>query len=426
MSAVAIVPVNRPIQGTVRPPGSKSITNRALVLAALAEGTSQLSGVLDSQDTQVMIASLRRLGIGITHDPAGGTARIVGCGGRPPANSAELWLENSGTSMRFLTAVACLGRGSYRLDGNSRMRERPIGELCDALNNLGSKAKSQQGNGCPPIVVTAAQLPGGTAHVAANISSQFLSALLMAAPRALDPVTLVLRGQVVSVPYIDMTVRMMQAFGVNVDQSTKGRYRIVPQSYHGRAYDVEPDASAASYFFAAAAVTGGEITVKGLSRDSLQGDVGFVDVLAKMGCDVAWGDSSITVRGGALRGIDVDMNAISDTAQTVAAIAPFASGATRIRNVAHIRHKETDRIHAVATELRALGITVDEQEDGLTIHPGPIRPAVVETYDDHRMAMSFSLIGLKVPGIRIANPDCTAKTYPRFFDDLQALCAGSI
>ncbi len=167
----------------MRPPGSKSITNRALILAALAEGTSQLSGVLDSQDTQVMIASLRRLGIGITHDPAGGTARIVGCGGRPPANSAELWLENSGTSMRFLTAVACLGRGTYRLDGNSRMRERPIGELCDALNNLGSKAMSQQGNGCPPIVVTAAQLPGGTAHVAANISSQFLSALLMAAPR---------------------------------------------------------------------------------------------------------------------------------------------------------------------------------------------------------------------------------------------------
>ena len=236
---------------------------------------------------------------------------------------------------------------------------------------------------------------------------------------------LVLRGQVVSEPYIDMTVRMMQAFDVNVDQSTKGRYRIVPQPYRGRAYEIEPDASAASYFFAAAAVTGGEITVEGLSRDSLQGDVGFVDVLAKMGCDVTWGESSITVRGGALRGIDVDMNRISDTAQTLAAIAPFAAGATRIRNVAHIRHKETDRIHALATELRALGITVDEHEDGLTIHPGPIRPAVVETYDDHRMAMSFSLIGLKVPGIRIANPDCTAKTYPRFFNDLQALCDGS-
>ena len=199
----------------------------------------------------------------------------------------------------------------------------------------------------------------------------------------------------------------------------------MPTRYQARIYDVEPDASAASYFFAAAAITGGEVTVEGLAQDSLQGDIRFVSLLEQMGCDVQWGESSITVRGKSLRGIDVDMNEISDTAQTLAAVAPFADGPTRIRNVAHIRHKETDRIRAVANELRCLGLEVDEFPDGLTIHPGPIRPATIETYDDHRMAMSFALIGLKVPGIRISDPECTGKTYPRYFDDLQALCDGT-
>ncbi len=424
VSALSIVPVTRPIHGSVRPPGSKSITNRALVLAALAEGSSRLAGVLDSQDTRVMVESLRRLGLPIMHHPSDCTAQIVGCAGRPPAASADLWLENSGTSIRFLTAVACLGCGTYRLDGNSRMRQRPIGDLCEALNVLGGNAVCQQGNGCPPVVVTGSQLRGGTAHVAAETSSQFLSALLMAAPSALGPVELVLRGGLVSEPYVEMTIRMMRAFGVNVEQAASGRYRTVPQRYRGIPYDVEPDASAASYFFAAAAITGGEVTVQGLARGSLQGDVRFVTVLQQMGCEVRWGESSITVCGKALRGIDVDMNDISDTAQTLAAVALFAAGPTRIRNVAHIRHKETDRINAVATELRRLGIAADEHDDGLTIHPGPARAATIETYDDHRMAMSLSLIGLKVPGIRIADPGCTAKTYPRFFDDLQALCDG--
>jgi 3-phosphoshikimate 1-carboxyvinyltransferase len=424
VSAIAIVPVSRPVRGTVRPPGSKSITNRALVLASLADGTSNLTGVLDSQDTQVMVESLRRMGIAVTHDAGACTAEIVGSSGRPPAPSAELWLENSGTSIRFLTAVACLAHGTYRLDGNSRMRERPIGELCDALHALGANVVCEAGNGCPPVLVKASRLPGGTARVAANLSSQYLSALLMAAPCALGPVELALRGQLVSEPYVDMTLRMMQSFGVGVEQPTRGCYRAIPQPYRARKYEVEPDASAASYFFAAAAVTGGEVTVHRLSRASLQGDVGFVNVLEKMGCDVEWAQSSITVRGRTLRGVDVDMNQISDTAQTLAAIAPFATGATRIRNIAHVRHKETDRIQAIATELRELGIAVDEHDDGLTIHPGPIRPTTVETYDDHRMAMSFSLVGLKVPGIRIANPGCTAKTYPRFFNDLQALCDG--
>ncbi len=424
VSAVSIVPVTRPLQGSVRPPGSKSITNRALVLAALADGTSKLHGVLDSQDTRVMVESLRRLAIGVTHDAATCEAVISGCSGRPSAPSAELWLENSGTSIRFLTAVACLGHGKYRLDGNARMRERPIGELCDALKALGGNSVCELSNGCPPVLVTGSGLPGGTAHVEAEKSSQFLSALLMAAPCAQRPVELVLRGGLVSEPYVDMTIRMMHAFGAAVEQSEKSRYQIAPALYRATDYSIEPDASAASYFFAAAAITGGAVTVEGLSRDSLQGDVNFVKLLAQMGCDLQWNDSSITVCGKPLRGIDVDMNEISDTAQTLAAVAPFAAGPTRIRNVAHIRHKETNRIAAVAAELRRLGLGVDEHPDGLTIHPGPIRPATISTYDDHRMAMSFALIGLKVPGIRIANPECTAKTYPRFFEDLEALCRG--
>ncbi len=284
--------------------------------------------------------------------------------------------------------------------------------------------RSAQPNGCPPVLVQGAGLPGGTAHVEAAKSSQFLSALLMAAPCARGPVELVLRGGLVSEPYIDMTIRMMRALGVEVDQTENGRYRIAPARYRATDYAVEPDASAASYFFAAAAITGGAVTVQGLSRDSLQGDVNFVKLLARMGCEVRWGESSITVCGKPLQGIDVDMNEISDTAQTLAAVAPFASGPTRIRNVAHIRHKETDRISAVASELRRLGVGVEEYPDGLTIHPGSIRPATIETYDDHRMAMSFALVGLVVPGIRIANPECTAKTYPRFFHDLTALCRG--
>jgi 3-phosphoshikimate 1-carboxyvinyltransferase len=390
----------------------------------LAEGTAKLSGVLDSQDTRVMVESLRRLEIGVAHNAASGEAVVAGCSGRPTARSAELWLENSGTSIRFLTSVVCLGHGRYRLDGNARMRERPIGELCDALNSLGGNAVCERPNGCPPVLVQGAGLPGGTAYVDAAKSSQFLSALLMAAPCAGGPVELVLRGGLVSEPYIDMTIRMMQAFGVEVDQPENGRYRIAPARYRAADFAVEPDASAASYFFAAAAITGGEVTVRGLSRDSLQGDVNFVKLLAQMGCEVLWSESSITVCGKPLHGIDVDMNEISDTAQTLAAVAPFAAGPTRIRNVAHIRHKETDRISAVASELRRLGLGVEEYPDGLTIHPGSIRPATIETYDDHRMAMSFALVGLKVPGIRIANPECTGKTYPRFFEDLTDLCRG--
>ncbi len=418
-----IEPVVQPVRGTVRPPGSKSLTNRALIVAALAEGSSELLGVLDSVDTRVMIESLRVLGIGVAQDLEQGVIKTDGCRGLPPASYADLWLENSGTSIRFLAALCALGRGTFRLDGNARMRQRPIGDLLRALRQLGIEARCELDSDCPPIVITSQGLSGGIAEIDAHLSSQYLSALLMAAPCAQGPVEIRLTGPLVSEPYIDMTLGVMARFGITVDTSQPGIYHIAPQHYKGTVYEIEPDASAASYFFAAAAITGGEVTVDGLSEYALQGDLHFLDVLEQMGCRVHWAAHGVTVHGGELRGVDVDMNAISDTVQTLAAVAPFANGPTNIRNVGHIRHKETDRISAVTTELRRLGVRVDERDDGLTIHPGPLRAATIETYDDHRMAMSFALVGLKQPGVAILHPECTAKTYPEFFSDLDRLCA---
>ncbi len=417
-----VQPVSGSLQGSIRPPGSKSLTNRAVVIAALARGESRLTNVLDSQDTSVMLESCRRLGVAVEHDPATCNVRVPGCGGRFPASQAELWLENSGTSIRFLTAACTTGEGRFTLDGNARMRERPILDLVTALNALGADVRCANESGCPPVEVVANGLPGGRASVAANISSQYLSALLMAAPCAKSPVELQIAGGLVSEPYIDMTLGVMKRFGAKVTRANDGSLRTEPTGYRGTEYDIEPDASAASYFFAAAAITGGTVTVLGLGRDSLQGDLQFVNALARMGCDVVIGEDRTIVHGEELRGIDIDMNAISDTAQTLAAVAVFAKGPTTIRNIAHVRHKETDRIAAVVTELKRLGLQADEHHDGLTIYPGSSQPATIETYDDHRMAMSFSLIGLKSPGIRIANPSCTAKTYPNYFADLERLC----
>lgn len=417
-----IVPTVRPVVGAIRPPGSKSLTNRALILAALAEGPTRLSGVLDSVDTQVMIASLRRLGLKVDQDLAAGILTVAGCGGRLASPGADLWLENSGTSIRFLTALCCIGQGTFRLDGNARMRERPIAPLVDALSAAGVAIRCEMGTDCPPVVIDARGLPGGAWAVDGKLSSQYLSALLMAAPCALSPVRLAVSGKLVSRPYVDMTIANMRQFGADVTEPEPNVFAIAAQSYRACDYDIEPDASAASYFFALAAVTGGDVTVEGLTRNALQGDVAFVEALVRMGCRAEYGARSIRVIGGPLGGIDIDMNAISDTAQTLACVAPFASGPTRIRNVAHMRLKETDRVAAVVTELRRLGLTVDEHEDGMTIHPGPVRPGTVETYDDHRMAMSFAILGLRARGIVIADPGCTAKTYPGYFDDLERLC----
>lgn len=416
-----ITPVQGPIRGTVTPPGSKSITNRALVVAAVADGTTRLTNLLDSQDTRVMIESLSRLGIEIDVDHTRSTATVHGSRGRLTADQAELWLENSGTSIRFLTAMCATSTGRFKLDGNQRMRERPIGDLVAALRQLGVQIEYEANDGYPPLTLVAGGLHGGAVEIAANVSSQFLSGLLLAAPLASQPLRIRITGSMVSHPYVEMTLRVMSQFGVSVDRRSECEFEIAPACYRGIDYVIEPDASAASYFLAAAAITGGSMTIPGLSRDSLQGDVRFADALAEMGCQVEWQTDSVTVHGKPLKGIDIDMNAISDTAQTLAAVAVFAAGPTTIRNVEHMRHKETDRVAAVATELQKLGIDVVERADGMTIHPGPLRPATIATYDDHRMAMSFALIGLKSPGIEINDPGCTAKTYPHFFEDLAAV-----
>jgi 3-phosphoshikimate 1-carboxyvinyltransferase len=302
------------------------------------------------------------------------------------------------------------------------MRERPVNDLLQALNGLGAEASSDLGTGCPPVTVKASGLDGGYAFVKGDVSSQFLSGLLMALPYSRDTTSVEVDGILVSKPYVAMTMEVMEAFGVRINNRKDRRFDVRPARYTGRNYAIEPDASAASYMFAIAALTGSTITLERLGTSSIQGDVAFVDLLEHMGCAVVRGPHSTTVTGGPLRGIDVDMNAISDTVMTLAVVALFAQGITRIRNVAHIRHKETDRIAALATELRKLGATVEEQPDGLILFPpATIRPARIKTYDDHRMAMSFALAGLIAPGVTILEPSCVAKTYPGFWDDLARL-----
>lgn len=425
-----------PIRGSIQPPGSKSITNRALVIAALAAGTSTLRGALASEDTQVMIESLARLGVRVEEADGGSTLSVAGCGGVFPNPQADLFIGNSGTTVRFLTAALAACWGEFWLDGIARMRERPIADLIATLNQLGGEVSSEQGTGCPPVLVRGRGLAGGTAKIRGDVSSQFLSALLMAAPYAREAVRLLVEGVLVSQPYVHMTLGIMRDFGVDVPAGDLTQFAIPGgQRYQGREYSIEPDASAASYFWGAAAVSGGDVVVRGLQRNALQGDVDFVDCLAQMGCEVREESSSlpgvpggIRVIGKPLRGIEVDMNAISDTAQTLGVVALFADGPTTMRGIAHVRHKETDRIGDLARELRKFGATVDEFADGLRITP-PVhyeafRGASIATYNDHRMAMSLALAGLRLPRVVIQNPGCTAKTYPRFFEDLQRLVAG--
>ena len=433
--AIPVCP--HPIVGSIRPPGSKSITNRALVCEALARGESLLTGVLDSQDTRVMAAGLAALGIGVIADWSRGEVRVAGAGGTVPAAEATLDCAASGTTIRFLSAVCAIGHGTYRLDGTPRMRKRPIGDLLEALQSLGVDASAESPGGCPPVVIRSRGLQGGAASVRGSTSSQFASGLAMVAPCTSQGMQIQFAGTLVSLPYLDMTRRVMEAFGADCSPEGDRGWRIAPSGYQGRDYAIEPDASAASYFLAAAAITGGSVRVEGLSRRSMQGDVGFADALGRMGCTVAWNEGpeeSITVTGRAVRGIDIDMNAISDTVPTLAVVALFADGPTTIRNVAHIRDKETDRIGDLTCELRRLGATVEEHADGFTIapvahtgaeSPGPggagLHGATVKTYDDHRMAMSLALVGLRVPGVLVADPTCVGKTFPDYWDRLDAI-----
>jgi 3-phosphoshikimate 1-carboxyvinyltransferase len=386
-----------------------------------------LIGALSSDDTRYMAEALNDLGVRVTGDEAAASFQVDGGGGTFTAPEADLFVGNSGTTMRFLTAALPLGRGRNRIDGVPRMRQRPIAPLIGALNDLGADARSELDTGCPPVIVEAAGLPGGRTRMAGDLSSQYFSALMLAAPCARDGVVVDVDGDLVSKPYLPMTAAVMAAFGATaeIDEERWSRIVVRPgQRYTGRVYRIEPDASNASYLFAAAAVTGGRVRVEGLGRGSLQGDLGFVEVLRAMGADIEIADDFTEVRGpadGALRGVDLDLGPISDTAQTLAAIAPFAAGPTTIRGVAHARLKETDRVAALATELRRLGQEVDEFPDGLRITPRPIAPADVDTYDDHRMAMSFAVSALRSPGVRLRDPGCVAKTFPNFFDVLDAV-----
>ncbi len=423
MKSIEITPLLQPPDRDVTVPGSKSDTNRALVLAALADGFTQLEGALFSDDTRYMTESLRQLGFEVIVDEARGTIGVTGKNGGIPASSADLFVGNAGTAMRFLTALAALGKGIYRIDGSPRMRERPIGPLLAGLEQLGTEAGSELGNGYPPVIVTSAGLQGGRVNMEGHQSSQYFSALMLIAPCTADGITIDIKGDLVSQLFIDMTIAVMRRFGAEAGHDAYQRIAIPGgQSYRARNYPVEPDASAASYFFAAAALTGGRIRVNGLGSSSAQGDLRFVDVLERMGCHIKREAEATEVTGPSkLKGIDVDMSAISDTALTLAAMAPFADSPVTIRGLAHTRAQETDRVAAPTTELRRLGIEVEEFPDRMVIHPGRPIGGKVNTYDDHRMAMSFALMGLREPGIHILDPDCTAKTFPTYFERLNDL-----
>lgn len=421
-AARAVEPLAGPIPDVTVPiPGSKSITNRALVCAALGNGPSVLTGVLDSDDTQAMLGGLRALGVHI--EVAGDRADVWGCSGRLPAASARLDVRMSGTTARFLLPIAALGRDAITLDGHPAMRARPMADGVAAVDALGRAVESN--DGCLPITVRPApdvDELAGSIEVRGDVSSQFLSGLLLVAPCLRDGLEITVDGPLQSVPYVDMTIAVMRAFGAKVEVADDHRwFAVEPTGYQQATYAIEPDASAASYFLAAAALCGGSVTIAGLGTDSIQGDVRFAEVLAACGASVETTPDSVTVRGGDLRGGSFDLADISDTAQTLAAVAPFASGPIEVTGIGFIRRKETDRIAAVVTELRRLGVEALELDDGFRIVPGPVAPGVVQTYDDHRMAMSFAILGLKAPGIRIADPGCVAKTFPGFWETLELL-----
>ena len=413
---LAIPKLSRAPELTWHVPGSKSITNRALVLAALAEGESVLEGVLHSDDTRHMRGGLSALGVPI--EDAGPTTLVVQ-GGRTRLRAPKepIFVGNSGTTVRFLAALACLVPGPVTLVGDEAMARRPIQDLVDGLRQLGVRIDCE--TGCPPLTIHGGRLAGGQVSMRGDRSSQYFSALLMAAGVAEAAVSIDIAGTLVSRPYVDITRRMIADFGGAAEETERG-FRVAPRSsYVARSYRIEPDASSASYPFALAAVSGGKITVPGLGVHALQGDYAFLDLLATLGAKVEKGETSSTVSGsGTLSGVSVDMHDISDTVMTLAAMAPILRGVTRIFNVANIRIKETDRLLATVTELTRLGQRVTHGDDWLEVEPSALTPATVHCYADHRMAMSFAVLGAVVGGVGIEDPACVAKTYPGFWDDL--------
>eukprot|EP01025_Chloroclados_australasicus_P030416 TRINITY_DN3052_c0_g1_i1.p1 TRINITY_DN3052_c0_g1~~TRINITY_DN3052_c0_g1_i1.p1 ORF type:complete len:495 (+),score=51.17 TRINITY_DN3052_c0_g1_i1:56-1486(+) len=426
-------PISR-IEGTVKLPGSKSLSNRVLLLAALAEGETVVKNLLDSDDIRFMAGALNVLGVELKEDWGDRQMTVKGCKGKFPSKGGDLFLGNAGTAMRPLTAaVAAAGTGEFNLDGVPRMRERPIQDLVDGLNQLGVDAKCTLGTGCPPVRVVAKGLNAGRVELSGSVSSQYLTALLMSAPLAInssgnDKTEIVIKDTLVSEPYVDMTVKLMERFGVKVERVDGLKRMMIPagQTYisPGEAY-VEGDASSASYFLAGAAITGGTVTVEGCGSNSLQGDVRFAEVLGLMGAEVKWTENSVTVSGAGktLKGIDHDCNDIPDAAMTLAVAALFAEGRTAIRNVYNWRVKETERMKAIVTELRKLGATVEEGHDYCIIDPpSQVKSNVeIETYDDHRMAMAFSLVACRGVPVTILDPGCTKKTFPDYFEVLESV-----
>ncbi len=424
MNTLTLKPISK-INGEINLPGSKSLSNRALLLAALAKGTTTITNLLESDDTRHMLNALKQLGIKYTLSEDKTQCVIEGNAGPISSEKVQaLFLGNAGTAMRPLCAALCLGEGEYLLTGEPRMKERPIGHLVDALREAGAKITYKENEGYPPLVIESNGLNGGEVKIEGAISSQFLTALLLAAPMAEDDMTISIIGELVSKPYIDITLHIMKAFGVDVINDNYEKFTIKGgQTYKAvESFMVEGDASSASYFLAAAAIKGGSIKVTGIGKKSVQGDVAFADVLEKMGAKVEWGDDFVSVTKSELNPIDMDFNHIPDAAMTIATAALFTKGTTTLRNIYNWRVKETDRLFAMATELRKVGAEVEEGEDYLKITPPEqLKHAAIDTYDDHRMAMCFSLLALDPVSVTINEPECTAKTFPTYFDVLESI-----
>jgi 3-phosphoshikimate 1-carboxyvinyltransferase len=422
-SSVLTVPPIARARGQVRLPGSKSISNRALLLAALSEQRTELTGVLHADDTRVMIDALRTLGVTVDSDPD--RTVVSGCGGRFPQRQAELFLGNAGTAMRPLTAALAFAGGRYRLDGVARMRERPIGDLVEALNALGAQIRFDGQSGFPPLMIEpAGQVAGDRVAIRGNVSSQFLSALLMATPLLAPPqgLRIDVDGDLISEPYVRMTVALMSRFGAQVARQAS-HFHVLPAAYRspGR-LAVEGDASSASYFLALGAVAGGPVRVTGVGAASIQGDVAFARLLQDMGARVDLGPDWIEARSGSLVSVTADCTAIPDAAMTAAIVALFARGTTRLQGIGSWRVKETDRIAAIDTELRKLGATVESGDDWISIQGScPLREAWIDTYDDHRIAMCFALAAAGGVPVHVRDPDCVAKTFPNYFTELERL-----
>ena len=427
------IPVIRAARGRIEVPPSKSLTQRALIAASLAAGRSRVRNPLLADDSTLLIAALNAVGIATTIEGSGRDREIVvdGASGVPRVPPDPLQVGNAGTTMRFLTARLAIGDDPCRIDGSERMHRRPIEELLQSLRDLGASAVSVPGNGCPPVRVGGSGLPGGKTRLAGGRSSQFLSALLLAAPSAGKGVEITIEGDLVSRPYVELTLDVMRRFGIVIETGSaadgKMRYRVAAgERYRPADLAIEGDYSAASYFFAAAAITGGRIEVGPLDPASRQGDAGLLSILERMGCRIERRAASVIVEGSdRLRGIEADLRDLPDVAPALAVIALFGSGPTRIFGVPHLRLKESDRIAALVAEIRRLGGEAEEAEDGLTITPRPLRGARIETYLDHRMAMAFAVAGLRIPGTVIRDPGCVSKSFPDFWGRLDTLAARS-